>query len=374
MADIFLSYARADVVPAKAIADRLLALGFSVFYDQRIPTGDAWDQRIEHELSLASAVIVLWSMSSRERPWVRNEAREGLKRGILLPASLDDCEIPLEFRHVQTTALQGFENEPEHLGWSKLQNDICTLLKGGTRLSSIPEARNINDASIHAHDDLASMLKAARGAQASRDISSLHPEVRRAVEAARRAELAAIDARHRAQLAADRAEDRARAARNGMSGVAVQRIADGDLYEGEITGRFPLTFMNGYGVRTMSGPGPHKGDRYAGHFMDGNASGSGIYTYGRNANNKPKSLQYEGDFARGMKSGFGYFCWRSGDYSLGAFSDDVVHGAGVHYFNDGRCHEGYSADWFADGYGVEWQPDGSARAGIWSRNRLITPK
>lgn len=105
MADIFLSYKREDQDAARGIAGDLEAEGFAVFFDVRVEIGDAWDVAIERELEAASAVVALWSPASRDSDWVRREAREARRRGVLFPAFIKECRPPLEFSDVQTADL-----------------------------------------------------------------------------------------------------------------------------------------------------------------------------------------------------------------------------------------------------------------------------
>lgn len=108
MGRLFISYTRANSKSASALSTCFKACGYDVFYDVELIAGDAWDTRLEAELDRADIVVVLWSTASRERAFVRNEARYALNRGILVPARLDDCAIPLEFSHVQCADLRNW--------------------------------------------------------------------------------------------------------------------------------------------------------------------------------------------------------------------------------------------------------------------------
>jgi hypothetical protein len=106
LADIFLSYARPDLEVARSVAEDLEAEGFSVFFDQHIGVGESWDALIESEIEAAKCVVVLWSPASRDREWVRNEARFGRQKGVLCPALIAQCVLPLEFNSMQTADLK----------------------------------------------------------------------------------------------------------------------------------------------------------------------------------------------------------------------------------------------------------------------------
>jgi hypothetical protein len=105
--EIFLSYASPDRELAKALASALQAEGWSVWWDRTIPPGAIFDEVIESALSAARCVVVLWSKDSVVSNWVKNEAREAVKRRILIPATVAEVTIPFEFRHIQVADLTG---------------------------------------------------------------------------------------------------------------------------------------------------------------------------------------------------------------------------------------------------------------------------
>ena len=138
MADIFLSYARADLEAARAVADDLATEGYSVFFDQQIGVGESWDALIETEIDAAKCVVVLWSPVSRDREWVRNEARYGKQRGALCPATIAACVVPLEFNGVQTADLCGRQpKDRAHPEWRRLMAAVAKL--AGTPVEAAKE-------------------------------------------------------------------------------------------------------------------------------------------------------------------------------------------------------------------------------------------
>src|SRR5262245_19718421 len=98
MADIFLSYASDDRETARQLAEELARHGWSVWWDRKIPLGQAFDTVIEKALNDAKCVIVLWSSHSVKSLWVRNEASAAEARGILLPVFVEEVPAPLAFR------------------------------------------------------------------------------------------------------------------------------------------------------------------------------------------------------------------------------------------------------------------------------------
>jgi hypothetical protein len=74
MADIFISYARPDRDAAKRLAERLAARGYQVWWDAELVGSDDFRDVIFEELTLAKAVIVIWSEHSVRSKFVRDEA------------------------------------------------------------------------------------------------------------------------------------------------------------------------------------------------------------------------------------------------------------------------------------------------------------
>ena len=102
---LFLSYARVDQARATALAKALEARGYRVWWDGLIEGGSAFARSISEALESADAVLVLWSSTSVESDWVRDEAAQGRDRRRLLPLSLDGTAPPLGFRQYQSIDL-----------------------------------------------------------------------------------------------------------------------------------------------------------------------------------------------------------------------------------------------------------------------------
>ncbi|MEO8397154.1 MAG: toll/interleukin-1 receptor domain-containing protein [Chloroflexota bacterium] len=73
MAHIFISYAHADQVYARKLADYLLANGFDVWIDDRIDFGSRWIRAIFKAIDDCGAFIVIMSPRAFEREMVENE-------------------------------------------------------------------------------------------------------------------------------------------------------------------------------------------------------------------------------------------------------------------------------------------------------------
>ncbi|MFO1048704.1 MAG: toll/interleukin-1 receptor domain-containing protein, partial [Geminicoccaceae bacterium] len=129
MADVFISYAREDRPFAARLARALEAGGRSVWWDREILPGKDFAQLIGAELDQAKAVVVIWSPASTQSGWVRDEAHEGLERGVLVPVLTGVAEPPLGYRSIHAVDLTGWEGG-EHPALADLELAIDALRTG----------------------------------------------------------------------------------------------------------------------------------------------------------------------------------------------------------------------------------------------------
>jgi tetratricopeptide (TPR) repeat protein len=124
MAKVFLSYDRDDTERARPVALALEKAGHAVWWDLHIRGGEQYTKVIDEALKAADAVVVLWSESSVESAWVRDEAAAGRDSGRLVPASLDDTVPPLGFRQYQTIDLSHWKGRGKPSVLSELLGSI----------------------------------------------------------------------------------------------------------------------------------------------------------------------------------------------------------------------------------------------------------
>jgi adenylate cyclase len=125
VADIFVSYARADKARVAPLVAALEAQGWSVWWDPEITPGQEFDSQIAAALDAAKAVVVVWTPASVDSRWVRGEAREAAERGILAPVRFEAARLPIDFRALHTTDLDDWREDV----CSRCFEDLARALK-----------------------------------------------------------------------------------------------------------------------------------------------------------------------------------------------------------------------------------------------------
>lgn len=128
MVDIFLSYASADRVKARTLADLFASAEWSVWMDRHMDGGVEWETEIEEGLRTARCVLVLWTRRSILSEWVLREAREARSRGVLLPVLLEPVTAPEELAEIQAVAATAWVGESQSFELRPLLNRLADIL------------------------------------------------------------------------------------------------------------------------------------------------------------------------------------------------------------------------------------------------------
>ena len=83
---------------------------------------------IEEAIAAARCVIVLWSRASVGSEWVRSEATEAKRRGILVPVFLENVPAPLAFRLLSGADLSDWTYGTPHAEYDKLIERVAECL------------------------------------------------------------------------------------------------------------------------------------------------------------------------------------------------------------------------------------------------------
>ena len=130
------------------IAAALGGHSWDVWWDREIPLGKAFDEVIEKAIAQARCVIVLWSAASVASEWVRNEAAEGKRRGILVPVFIEQIDAPLAFRSLNGADLSAWSGHGGDAEFVRLVERVSELLgqagnesfAGGAQPSRVQQA------------------------------------------------------------------------------------------------------------------------------------------------------------------------------------------------------------------------------------------
>jgi hypothetical protein len=133
MSHVFLSYKREDETRVARIAGGLAKAGIEVWWDKALPNAESYQTSIETNLDAAGCVVVVWSAGSMapEGSYVRDEARRGLARGVLVPVLIDKVgTIPLGFGELQAIDLTRWKGDPHDPFFQDLVASVRAKLDG----------------------------------------------------------------------------------------------------------------------------------------------------------------------------------------------------------------------------------------------------
>jgi len=128
LADIFISYARADKARVERLVAALQARGWNVWWDAAVSPGEEFDDVIAAALERAKAVLVVWTPASVASRWVRGEARVGADRGILVPVRFDGAMLPIDARAIHTIDLDDWDYDSHSPALQQVCQSIAALL------------------------------------------------------------------------------------------------------------------------------------------------------------------------------------------------------------------------------------------------------
>lgn len=143
MSDVFISYSHENRETARRFAQALQSEGLSVWWDDAVRSGEAFDEKIEQALRGAKAVVVLWSKPSVASRWVRAEATLADRNKTLVPAMIEPCERPIIFELTHTVDLSHWRGAPQDPAWRAFLADVLRLVAVGAadaRLDTAPAA------------------------------------------------------------------------------------------------------------------------------------------------------------------------------------------------------------------------------------------
>lgn len=127
-ASVFVSYSRKDRPEVMPIIEGLQKAGITVWWDGLLEAGNVFLQTTEDALENAAVVLVVWTRTSINSNWVRDEATSGRDDGRLVPLTIDGSMAPLGFRQFQIADLSGWHGDAEAPEFAEIIRSVRTLV------------------------------------------------------------------------------------------------------------------------------------------------------------------------------------------------------------------------------------------------------
>ena len=137
---LFFSYSRSDQKAALPLIRALEQHGHAVWWDGLLEGGDNFLPTTQAALEKADAVVVLWSKTSIDSHWVRDEATVGRDRRRLVPLSLDGSLPPLGFRQFQVIDIAKWNGKPAAEQFRRITSAIAAVSSAPPAAGSTPPA------------------------------------------------------------------------------------------------------------------------------------------------------------------------------------------------------------------------------------------
>ena len=137
---LFISYSRADQPAALPLIAGLERQGYAVWWDGLLEGGDNFLPTTQAALENADAVVVLWSQTSIDSHWVRDEATVGRDRRRLVPLSIDGALPPLGFRQFQVIDITKWNGKSSAPEFRRVTSAIAALSGAPPTAGSMPPA------------------------------------------------------------------------------------------------------------------------------------------------------------------------------------------------------------------------------------------
>jgi hypothetical protein len=132
MNEVFISYKREDEARVVRLVRALERAALSVWWDRGLAGGENWPSGIQEALDRARCVIVVWTRESvgPAGDFVRDEALQAKRRGVLVPVMLDKVDPPLGFGEIQAIDLTGWKGSARDPFFADLVAAVSARLEG----------------------------------------------------------------------------------------------------------------------------------------------------------------------------------------------------------------------------------------------------
>lgn len=142
MADVFLSHASEDAGRVAELERALKDESFETWFDGHLMGGEAWAPEIIKYLETSRCIILCWSESavkkalSGQSPWLRSEADEAVRKGILINILLDQVTPPKPYEQFQYIKMIDWRGDRSADSYQELLNAIRQKLEAASPSSA----------------------------------------------------------------------------------------------------------------------------------------------------------------------------------------------------------------------------------------------
>ncbi|MFB9263039.1 toll/interleukin-1 receptor domain-containing protein [Bradyrhizobium erythrophlei] len=108
MADVFISYSKAERKLTEDLAKILVGVGLTVWWDTELLPIQRFRAEIDAQLNECSAAVIIWSATSANSDWVLSEADHAMRQGKLVNAHHSDIlpeHLPKPFGQIHAVPL-----------------------------------------------------------------------------------------------------------------------------------------------------------------------------------------------------------------------------------------------------------------------------
>jgi TIR domain len=139
MSEVFVSYKREDETRVGRLVQALESTGLSVWWDRGLAGGESWRAQIQAALDAAKCLIVVWTHESvgPAGDFVRDEAGQAKRRGVLVPVKLDTVDPPLGFGEIQAIDLTHWKGNLR----DPFFQDLCAAVTAKLEGRPVPPAK-----------------------------------------------------------------------------------------------------------------------------------------------------------------------------------------------------------------------------------------
>ncbi len=137
--EVFISYKREDEARVGQLVRTLQRAGLTVWWDRGLSSGESWREQIQTALDSAKCVIVVWTHASvgPAGDFVRDEAGQAKRRGLLVPVMLDKVSPPLGFGEIQAIDLTHWKGNAR----DPFFTDLCAAVIAKMEGRAVPPAK-----------------------------------------------------------------------------------------------------------------------------------------------------------------------------------------------------------------------------------------